>query len=260
MLHPLRGRGSVRSPRSTRAPIDIPGFWLLLVLLVLDARTAFAVSPPIAGGALPPEVARAVTEGLARPSPRRDPHASLDGAIASPLIARTPVAGRWHLPVLCVDFPDRRATHSATGFQTLLFDTTGAVATGSMADYYSEVSNGALLVRGDVFGWETMPDTANFYGNDSYGAASLAFPQNDAGLVYAATARFDPTVDYAKYDRDGDGFVDALLIVHSGYGGEAASSDRSNLWSLYSQLNGDWGVIGAYTTQDPRPGHPGQFI
>jgi immune inhibitor A len=171
-----------------------------------------------------------------------------------------PPNGRWNVPVLLVDFPDRRATHPAAAFRTLLFDTTGAVPTGSLADYFTEVSGGALTVRGQVFGWKTMPDTANFYANDSYGLARTTYPQNDAGLLYDAIDAFDAEVDFSRYDRNGDGFVDALLLLHAGIGAEAAAGDRTQFWSVTSGLLGNWGFTGSYVTRDPRPGFPGQFM
>jgi immune inhibitor A len=260
VLHAPRDVGTARALRSTRIPVHLTFAVLALAGVWLATRRGEAVPPPVRGGPLPPEVARALSEGVAGPAPRPAVETT-SRALPSSAGAATPqTIGRWNVPVLCVDFPDRRATFTAAGFQSLLFDTTGSVPTGSMADYYSEVSGGALLVRGDVFGWKTLPDTANFYSNDSYGVATLAFPQNDAGLVYATAGRFDAEIDYSRYDRNGDGYVDALLIVHSGYGGEAASGDRSNLWSLSSGLSGYWGNTGSYTTQDPRPGHPGQFM
>ncbi|MEO6463285.1 MAG: M6 family metalloprotease domain-containing protein [Candidatus Eisenbacteria bacterium] len=174
----------------------------------------------------------------------------------SPLAA----VGRWHVPVLLVDFPDRRATYPASAFRPLLFDTTGAVPTGSLADYYHEVSGGQLLIRGQVFGWRTLPDTANFYANDSYGLARTTFPQNDAGLLYAAVRAYDADIDFSRYDRNGDGFVDALLVPHAGVGAESAAGDRTQFWSVTSGLLGNWGFTNSFITTDPRPGFPGQFM
>ncbi|MEP7027361.1 MAG: M6 family metalloprotease domain-containing protein, partial [Candidatus Eisenbacteria bacterium] len=223
--------------------------------LTLVHAAAFAVMPPASGGALPPEVRAAIALGVTRPAARAPAKS------AGPVVdAGAAIQGRWNVPVLLVDFPDRRATFPASRFQPLLFDTTGAIATGSLADYYNEVSGGLLAVRGQTFGWRTLPDTANFYGNDSYGLARLAFPQNDAGLVYAALKAFDPEVDFSQYDRNGDGYVDCVFFVHSGVGAEGAAGDRSRLWSITSTLSNAWGQVAPYVTTDPRPGHPGQFM
>jgi immune inhibitor A len=240
------------------------------VVLVGAPRRAHAVPPPVDGGPIPPIVAEAIAEGRLRPAPRLPaaattpgplPGAEPDSPAAPPVAAVAPApTGRWNVPVLLVDFPDRRATYPASTFRTLMFDTTGAVPTGSLADYFREVSGGLLTVRGQVFGWKTMADTANFYANDSYGLARTTYPQNDAGLLYAALDAFDADIDFSRYDRNGDGFVDAVLLLHAGIGAEAAASDRTQFWSVTSGLLGNWGFTGSYVTADPRPGFPGQFM
>ncbi len=222
-------------------------------LCVLGPSDALAVMPPAAGGALPAEVRAAIAAGATRPAARLVPQGPVTDATAGTL-------GRWNIPVLLFDFPDRRSTYPAARFQPLLFDTTGAIPTGSMADYYKEVSGGLLTVRGRTYGWKTLPDTANFYGNDSYGLARLAFPQNDAGMVYAALKAFDPDVDFSQYDRNGDGYVDCVFFVHSSMGAEGAAGDRSRLWSVTTTIANSWGQVAPYVTADPRPGHPGQFM
>ncbi len=245
------GRPQLRRAARFSPPTFIP---LVLVCVALSATTARAVPPPITGGPLPEPVRRAVEEGLVRPGPR--PAAPRPGV---PVPLATTV-GRWNVPVLLADFPDRPAIHAPSQFQTLLFDTTNAVPTGSMADYYTEVSGGALTVRGQVFPWKTLPDTANFYANDSYGLARLASPQNDAGMLYAALSAHDAEVDFSQFDRNADGFVDVVLLVHSGVGAEVAAGDRTQFWSISSGLANNWGFTGSYVTDDPRPGIPGQFM
>jgi M6 family metalloprotease-like protein len=226
----------------------------LVLGVILPARAVHAVVPPASGGPLPSEVVRAIEDGVVRPAARGS---KVPGTVVD---AGPGTIGRWNVPVLLIDFPNRAATFPAASFQSLLFDTTGAIPTGSMADYYNEVSAGLLQVRGHVFGWKTLPDTTNFYANDSYGLARLAFPQNDAGMVYAALDQFDADIDFSQYDRNGDGFVDCVLLVHSGMGAEGAASDRSRFWSITSAIGNAWGQVPPYQTQDPRPGHPGQFM
>lgn len=261
--HPGTGRRSLAHragfplaqsiPRSLRART---AFALALLLLgaAVPARSARAVVPPAAGGALPAEVAAALEAGVVRPTPRAP---KVPGKVTG---AGQATLGRWNIPVLLFDFPDRRSTYPAGRFEPLLFDTTGAMPTGSMAAYYSEVSGGLLTVRGRVFGWKTLPDTTNFYANDSYGLARLAFPQNDAGMVYAALKEFDADVDFTQYDRNADGYVDCVFFVHSGMGAEGAASDRTRFWSVTTTISNSWGQVSPYVTTDPRPGYPGQFM
>jgi len=232
--------------RALHAHVLVPAFLALL------APAARAVVPPVSGGALPVEVRQAIAEGVARPAVR--PKST------GPVLDAGGTIGRWNVPVLLVAFPDRPPTYPAANFTPLLFDTVGAFPTGSLAQYYDEVSGGLLKVRGRVYGWKTLADTVNFYANDSYGLARLAFPQNDAGLLYATLKAFDTDVDFAQYDRNADGFVDCVLLVHSDMGAEGAASDRRRFWSVTSTVSNAWGQVAPYVTSDPRPGHPGQFM
>ena len=266
----VRVRAVPHRARRASHPASLPRLAAasLAALALLAPGDASGVLPPILGGPLPETVVQAIRDGLVRPAPRPEPAAEtpwtapLDPRLARPTANATmPLTiGRWNVPVLLVDFPDRRAVHPASAFRPLLFDTTGAIPTGSLAEYYEEVSGDLLQVRGQVHGWRTLPDTANFYANDSYGLASTTFPQNDAGLVYAALRAYDGEIDFAQHDRNADGFVDCVIVVHAGVGAEAAAGDRTQFWSVTSGLNNNWGFIGSYVTADPRPGHPGEFM
>ena len=39
-----------------------------------------------------------------------------------------------------------------------------------------------------------------------------------------AAVAADPSVDFAPYDNDGNGFVDAFIVIHAGAGGEATGN------------------------------------
>ena len=45
----------------------------------------------------------------------------------------------------------------------------------------------------------------------------------------AATAA-EPDVDFAPYDNDGNGFVDAFIVVHAGRGAEETGA-AADIWS-----------------------------
>lgn len=208
---------------------------------------------------MPPEVERARVEGLfSLPAP------VAGGARALPALRpQTEVRlteGDWHIPVLLVSFTDHDFAYEAARFQVLLFDSLGTNPFGSFSEYYEDVSRGRLRVTGDVFGWYLLPNPRNFYAYDSYGLRRLGFPNNDAGLVYHALSAADPDVDFTRYDRDGDGEVDVVLVVHVGVGAEVASGDRTNFWSVTSALSSGWTGVVPYVTQDLRPGSTVQHM
>jgi immune inhibitor A len=47
----------------------------------------------------------------------------------------------------------------------------------------------------------------------------------------------DPTVDFTPYDNDGNGFVDAFIMIHAGAGGEVTGSS-DDIWSHKWTLDG----------------------
>lgn len=110
-----------------------------------------------------------------------------------------------------------------------LFNQTGYTtdgAAGSVRDYYNEVSYGKLTVQSVVTMWVQLPNTEAYYGTgnpDPYPAQMVA----DA-VAAADAAGFD----FSQGDSDGDGWVDCLTVIHSGYGQEYGNpSPDVRIWS-----------------------------
>ena len=165
----------------------------------------------------------------------------------------------WVIPIIRVQYPDSALGFGVSQLETMLFDSTGVFATGSLRRYWSEVSRGRLRVRGRVVATVTLPRERNFYANDSWGLNVIATPNNIAGLMKEAVFRADPTVDWRQFDLDGDGFVDMVWIVHPCRGGEVSGS-RRDLWSITSRMSGGWANAAAIETQDLIPGSITQHI
>ena len=150
--------------------------------------------------------------------------------------------------VLLVDFSDNPSSGGAQSNTTpasveqILFSQ-GATQYGSMTDFYLENSYGQLLIDGDVFGWFRMPLTyAQYTGNNN--GMQTAEP-NARTLTKDAILAADPTVNFAPYDNDGDGFVDAVFIVHAGPGAE----ETGNVNQIWSHR---WNTTLPVTTNDAR--------
>ena len=117
------------------------------------------------------------------------------------------------LVMLCqwADNPADEVAHPGSAYETLLFSV-GVVNPGSMRDFFLEDSYGSYWVQGSVFGWFTQPTyNPDMWFTDFFAAA-------------------DPYIDYSQYDRDGDGYVDALWIFHAGPGQEE-THDPNQIWS-----------------------------
>ncbi|MDI6738779.1 MAG: M6 family metalloprotease domain-containing protein [Candidatus Edwardsbacteria bacterium] len=143
--------------------------------------------------------------------------------------------------VILIDFTDAYAdtvNHPGWRYQQMLFD--GPWPSGTMKEYYHEISYGDFTVIGEV--------TAIWYrannGHDYYGYANGS--ARAAALVREACVKADPDINFSLYDRDGNGYVDALFVIHQGPGREETGNNydiHSHKWYLSSAVG-----VGAYTT------------
>jgi len=168
------------------------------------------------------------------------------------------VQSRWHVPVILVGFSDAPLTKTAADFETALFDSTGAMPSGSVRDYYQWVSGGRLQLTGKVVATVSLPMTRGFYAYNYYGLSRESTPQNLYGMVRDALLTCDGTVDWSLYDQNRDGFVDVLWVVHQGIAGET-TADRTFLWSITARMASGWNFGGTFTTGQRVPGTANSF-
>src|SRR3990170_8064038 len=150
-----------------------------------------------------------------------------------------PVTGTVRVKVLLVDFSDRAGALPTQHYEDLLFSK-AVYPTGSMRDYYREVSLGKVEMTGSVHGWLRMPQAYSYYTNGESGTKWNSYPHNAPRLAEDAVnvaiqngVQFEPTLD--KFNQ---GIITALLIVHAGRGAEVmpASVRKNEIWSHKWQL------------------------
>ncbi|MEO0246580.1 MAG: M6 family metalloprotease domain-containing protein [candidate division WOR-3 bacterium] len=150
--------------------------------------------------------------------------------------------------ILC-DFPDYPATTPPARYDTLL-SSTGVLPTGSVKEYYDEVSYGTLELQFVITPvWVRLPQTLTYYANNQYGLGS--WPQNAQRMAYDAVLAADPYIDFSQCDMDGDGEIDALIIIHAGPGAESTGNTNhiwSHAWSIPVTLYVDGVRAFSYTT------------
>ncbi|MBT3231654.1 MAG: M6 family metalloprotease domain-containing protein [Calditrichaeota bacterium] len=192
--------------------------------------------------------------------------------------------GEWNLLILMVDFEDypwdmqddeffdnEEQLYTVEHFEEMLFSENnfaypGSASdyTGSMRDYYSEVSGGDFTVSGVVTRWYRAPENLEFYVGSDYGTG-MDYPNNSQRLVEDIIALADEDVDFSNYDNDGDGIVDAMAFVHAGPGAEEYGRTEigsryiwSHKWQLFEPVDLDGVTISGYN-MNPQSGTIGVF-
>ena len=100
-------------------------------------------------------------------------------------------------------------------------------ANGSFRDYYYEVSYGKLEIDSVLTVWVKLPREEAYYHDNQ---RTLAADAIDA----AEAAGFD----FSQGDTDGDGWVDCLDIIHSGFGEEAGGGLYPDwVWSVQGGMS-----------------------
>jgi len=103
--------------------------------------------------------------------------------------------------------------------------------TGSVRDVYLENSYGQMTLNSDVQPWVTVSNTEAYYANGQSGDSTLW------EALREALDEIDKTIDFRNYDTDGDGRIDAIAFLHSGYGAEWGGTDvygtayQDRIWS-----------------------------
>jgi immune inhibitor A len=140
--------------------------------------------------------------------------------------------------VLLVSFADEPGQTPRDYFREMLFaDHPPQAPQGSFTDYYKEVSYNHFDVDGTVnnatTAWITLPQSAAYYAGNSSGLSF--YPLNAQKMVEdAVIAARNLGIDFGPFDADGDGFVDALFVIHAGPGFEITGNQNdihSHSWA-----------------------------
>ncbi len=96
----------------------------------------------------------------------------------------------------------------------------GSMFIGGVRDYFSQNSMGKFAPQFDVVG----PVEVDMKSTEMNGT-------KNAWVVFAqAIANLSSTVDFSKYDADGDGYVDMMYFIVAGYGANYSGNNDAYLW------------------------------
>lgn len=143
------------------------------------------------------------------------PHATLDGL------------GECHalvVPVVWADQPENATDDNLTIYRAALgrvMDITGSAVDYSVADsqgfslseYFDIASYGKFQLSSFMTDWYHAEEC---FAEMEYSAISKGYADSIVQWVKAVY----PDLDWSQYDRDGDGYIDALVIINSGTSGD----------------------------------------
>jgi len=206
-----------------------------IAVMVLSALTSQGIAPSNAMPPHPDLLAKIDRGEIALPLPLARRQSLLDAGIDRPdAVPRFGAAGAaadsFRTLAILVEYTDQPGSVDPSEFDTLLYQ----AGTGSVRDYYSEISYGQLdmitVHLPSATGWQAMPENKSYYANNEYGLGTGSYPNNAKKLVEDAIAAADSLVDFSLYDNDGNGRLDALMIIHTGPGAEF-TGNKNDIWS-----------------------------
>lgn len=122
--------------------------------------------------------------------------------------------GIEYVLALKIDFADMPGRREGAAFDKYLFASEGI----SLKTYYRENSYGQMDIQPGPMGgvipkgntWIRAKKPMTYYGE------GIRILGRYRELVREACEAVDATVDFSKYDRDNDGIVDHIMLIHSG--------------------------------------------
>ena len=182
--------------------------------------------------------------------PERFPRGASSLDVRRAAASRAPLHGPVRVVVVLAEFSDKALGETAAHYEDLFFST-GVIPTGSVAEYYREVTGDLVEIVGQVVGPFEMPHKLSWYANGNFGIGKPSGVPRANILARDAAVAANASVDFGPYDNDGNGYVDAFIVVHAGRGGEE-TGDSGDIWShkwvLPDEFQADSTRIYAYLT------------
>ncbi|MFH2035782.1 MAG: M6 family metalloprotease domain-containing protein [Candidatus Zixiibacteriota bacterium] len=174
--------------------------------------------------------------------------------------AKASVSGNFRALAVLIEFSDQTSSVPGEDFDTLIFYD----RTGTVKNYYKTVSYGNLdIVSLDLpssIGWVTAPQTYAYYCNGERGIGD--YPNNTQKLFEDVIDLIDGSIDFSDYDNDGNGYLDAFIMVHSGPGYEFTydvNDIHSHKWGIWPPKYRDGVYLYEYNIQPEYWDSPGDI-
>lgn len=140
------------------------------------------------------------------------------------------------VPVIMVQFADVSFNSASTTASFGEFfngaNYTFAGATGSVQQYFSDNSFGQYVPVFDIIGPVTLPQSRTYYGENDYYDQDMHADE----MVAEACNLAENLADFTRYDSDGDGKVDAVVILYAGEGEVYGVRNAEAVWAYTANL------------------------
>ncbi len=156
------------------------------------------------------------------------------------LFAASSTGGRHQqpprVPVILAQYSDVQFKQASTAASFSDFfngdNYTFESATGSVKQYFRDNSFGKYEPSFDVIGPVTLPHNQKYYGENDYYNDDLRADE----MVAQACNLAEDLADFSQYDSDGDGKIDAVIIVYAGEGEEYGVRNFDAVWAYTANL------------------------
>ena len=182
-------------------------------------------------------------------------------------VAEVPATGNVSVPVLLVQFSDVKMASNdpKAAFEGHINgdDYKDEGGYGSVKEYFEDQSEGLFMPQFDIIGPITLDKAMKYYGeNDANGN-----DKNARQMISDACRKADNqlSIDFSKYDNDGDGYVDIVYIIYAGYGEASNTAKLENTvwphqWQLDQPMVVDGVKISKYACNNELDGYQGNVI
>jgi M6 family metalloprotease-like protein len=182
---------------------------------------------------------------------------------ASPMAA-TAVSGTLRYPTFMPFFSNTSSSDSAIMDSAAVvnqFWGTVVAPPYSITTYYKEISVNRLTVTGSVIGRGIRVSKLDTDYAGSGSCQGLCPASGVPNLIAELILHADSTVDFSKYVDTLTGYVPAIVILDPQVGAECYVIYPPAAKSIWAHRFSYSGWTGSpITTNDPWPGHPGQFV
>ncbi|WP_308368739.1 M6 family metalloprotease domain-containing protein [Streptomyces sp. ISL-36] len=150
--------------------------------------------------------------------------------IRSAAAERAPLQGKLKIAVIMVDFSDRAMGVGVEHVRDLFFSE-GKLPNGSVREYFREVSGGKVELEGTVVPTVRLPKELTWYAHHNFGVGRGGQgPARAPQMADDAVVKANPVLDFKPFDNDGNGYIEAIVVVHAGPGAESTGNPQ-DIWS-----------------------------